>query len=75
MLYILAKGGMISFLPVFYIFFFISFFLYILGSLYEIGVNSGRFEQEQAVFTFSPCIFNNRHNVRLVHSIYKMQSV
>jgi hypothetical protein len=27
------------------------------------------------IFTFSPCIFNNRHNVRLMHLIYRMQSV
>jgi hypothetical protein len=41
--------GMFSFLSFFYLFFFLSSFLYILGALYEIGVNSGRFEQEQAV--------------------------
>jgi hypothetical protein len=48
MLNILAEGGMLSFFSFFYLFF-LSSFLSILGAVCEIGVNSGRLKQVQAV--------------------------
>jgi len=53
---------MLSLFSFFYILFFLSSFLYILGALYEIGVNPGRFEQKQDLLPLLLICWNDKWN-------------